>query len=49
MTADELRATCARAREIGLLDPDALRAARAQIEWPASLKMLDEVNAEFCG
>ena len=31
MTADELRATFARAREIGLLDPEALRAARGRV------------------
>lgn len=48
-TADELRAMFARAREIGLLDADALRAARARIEWRPSLAMLDEVIAEFCG
>ena len=49
MTADALRACFVRAREIGLLDPDALRAARARVEWRPSLKMLDEVIAEFCG
>jgi hypothetical protein len=48
MTADELRACFARAREIGLLDPEALRAARAWVEWRPSLQMLDEVIAEFC-
>src|SRR4051812_15348115 len=31
MTADELRRCLARARDIGLLDPDALRAARARV------------------
>ena len=49
MSADELRATFARAREIGLLDPAALRAARARVEWRPSLAMLDEVIEEFCG
>ena len=49
MTADELRATFARAREIGLLDPEALRAARERVEWRPSLEMLDEVIEEFCG
>jgi hypothetical protein len=49
MTADELRATFARAREIGLLDPEALRASRARVEWRPSLAMLDEVIDEFCG
>jgi hypothetical protein len=49
MTAADLRATFARARQIGLLDPEALRAARARVEWRPSLAMLDEVIAEFCG
>ena len=49
MTADELRAAFARAREIGLLDPEALRAARARVEWRPSLAMLDQVIDEFCG
>jgi hypothetical protein len=48
MTADELRACFARARKIGLLDPEALRAARARVEWRPSLAMLDEVIAEYC-
>jgi hypothetical protein len=49
MSATELRATFARAREIGLLDPEALHAARARVEWRPSLAMLDEVIEEFCG
>jgi hypothetical protein len=49
VTADELRAMFSRAREIGLLDPEALRASRARVEWRPSLEMLDEVIAEFCG
>jgi hypothetical protein len=48
MDADELRATFARARDIGLLDVDALRAARARVEWRLSLPLLDMVIAEFC-
>jgi hypothetical protein len=48
MTAAELRATFARAHAIGLLDPEALRAARARVEWRPSLAMLDEVIDEFC-
>jgi hypothetical protein len=48
MTADELRAAFARARDIGLLDPEALRAARARVEWRPSLAMLDEIIEEFC-
>ena len=39
----------ARARELGLRDPDAMRAARARVEWRPSLEMLDEVIDEFCG
>ena len=48
-TIDELRALFARARELGLLDPEALRAARARVEWRPSLAMLDQVIEEFCG
>ena len=48
MTADELRAAFARAHALGLLDAEALRAARARVEWRPSLAMLDEVIAEFC-
>jgi hypothetical protein len=48
MTRDELRAAFARADELGLLDPEALRAARARVEWRPSLAMLDDVIAEFC-
>jgi hypothetical protein len=49
MTAAEVRAAFARAQEIGVLDPQALRAARARVEWRPSLAMLDEVIDEFCG
>ena len=49
MTAAELRAAFGRACEMGLLDPAALRASRARVEWRPSLAMLDEVIAEFCG
>jgi hypothetical protein len=48
MTATELRAAFARAQEIGLLDPEAIHAARARVEWRPSLAMLDEVIDEFC-
>jgi hypothetical protein len=48
MTVTELRAAFARAQEIGLLDPEALRAARARVEWRPSLAMLDEVIQAFC-
>jgi hypothetical protein len=49
MTAAELRAAFSRAQEIGRLDADALRAARARVEWRPSLAMLDKVIDEFCG
>ena len=49
MSAGELRATFVRARELGLLDPEALRASRARVEWRPSLAMVDEVIEEFCG
>jgi hypothetical protein len=48
MDLEELRATFARARDIGLLDPDAVRAARGRVEWRLSLPLLDMVIAEFC-
>jgi hypothetical protein len=48
-TIDELRDMFTRARELGLLDPDALRAARERVEWRPSLAMLDQVIEEFCG
>jgi hypothetical protein len=48
MTAAELRVAFARARQLGLLDRNALRAARARVEWRPSLAMLDEVIDEFC-
>ena len=44
----ELRETFVRARALGLLDPDALRASRARVEWRPSLVLFDEVAAEFC-
>lgn len=46
---DELRALFARARDLGMLDPEALAAARGRVEWRPSLEMLDEVIDEFCG
>ena len=49
MDRDELRELFAAARAKGLLDPEALRAARARVEWRPSLAMLDEIIAEFCG
>ncbi len=46
-TRGELRAIFLRAREIGLLDLEAIRASRSRVEWRPSLGMLDEVIAEF--
>jgi hypothetical protein len=46
--AAQLRSLFSAARHNGLLDPDALRASRARVEWRPSLAMLDEVIAEFC-
>jgi hypothetical protein len=48
MDIGELRSLFANAREKGLLDPDALHASRARVEWRPSLAMLDEVIDEFC-
>ena len=47
MNKEELRATFETARRRGLLDIEAVRAARAGVEWRPSLPMLDEVIAEF--
>ena len=46
---DELRAIFARAREMGLLDIEAVKASAARVEWRPSLAMLYEVIAEFGG
>jgi hypothetical protein len=47
MDRAELRATFARARELGLLDMDALEASYARVEWRPSLRMVREVMDEF--
>ncbi len=49
MSRAELRATFARARDLGMLDLDAVNASAARVEWRPSLKMLHEVIAEFGG
>ena len=46
-TKDELRAMFARAREMGLLDADAVQASADRAEWRPSLAMLYEVIEEF--
>lgn len=45
---DELREAFRRADELGLLDSEAVRAARARVEWRPSLAVLDEVIEEHC-
>ncbi len=47
MSREELRATFARARELGLLDIEAVAASAARVEWRPSLPMLYAVMAEF--
>jgi hypothetical protein len=47
MSREELHATFARARELGLLDIDAVAASAARVEWRPSLAMLYAVMAEF--
>ena len=47
LSIDELRATFRRARELGLLDIEAVRASAARVEWRPSLEMLDQVIDEF--
>ncbi len=49
MDRDELRATFARAREIGLLDMRSVEASYKRVEWRPSLRMLREVMDEFGG
>jgi hypothetical protein len=44
---DELRACFRRARDLGLLDPEALRASRARVEWRPSLPLVDRLIEEF--
>jgi hypothetical protein len=46
-TVNGLRAMFLRARQLGILDMDAVHASRARVEWRPSLAMLDEVIAEF--
>ena len=49
MDVDELRACFVRAGVLGLLDIDALRAARDRVEWRPSLPVVDALIAEFAG
>jgi hypothetical protein len=47
MEAAELRGCFERARELGLLDLEALAASRSRVEWRPSLAMLDEIITEY--
>lgn len=47
LSREELRATFVRAREIGLLDIQAVEASARRVEWRLSLPMLWEVIDEF--
>lgn len=47
MGYEELRAVWERARRRGQLDLDAVRAARARVEWRPSLELVDRLIAEF--
>ena len=47
LSLEQLRAAFRSARELGLLDLDALAASRARSEWRPSLAMLDRVIDEF--
>jgi hypothetical protein len=44
---DELRAMIREGLRRGILDMEAVHAARARVEWRPSLALLDEVIAEF--
>lgn len=46
---EELREIWCRAREMGLLDADALAASRGRVEWRPSLALVDRLIAEFTG
>lgn len=47
ITRDELRLAFAQARERGILDMQAVKAAYLRVEWRPSLAMLHEVMEEF--
>ena len=46
-SVDELRGCFRRARALGLLDPEALRASRSRVEWRPSLAVVDALIEEF--
>ena len=47
MDAEELRAAFVFFRDRGLLDPQALTAARGRVEWRPTLALFDEVRGGF--
>jgi hypothetical protein len=47
MDEDDLRECFANARDRGLLDPHAVRASRARVEWRPSLALVDRLIDEF--
>ena len=47
MTLDELRELFTNAREMGLLDLEAVRASVGRVEWRPSLAMVHKVIEEF--
>ncbi len=47
MDKDELRACFQRARELGMLDLDAVEASFGRVEWRPSLAMVRDVIDEF--
>ncbi len=47
MGEHELRRCFANARERGQLDPEALRASRARVDWRPSLPVVDKLIEEF--
>ena len=49
MSEAELRGCFARAKAMGILDPEALRASRARVEWRPSLPLVDRLIDEFTG
>lgn len=44
---EELRDIWQRARQLGMIDPDALAASRARVEWRPSLPLVDRLIREF--
>ena len=49
MSVEELRAAFEEARQLGLLDVEAVEESAARVEWRPSLVLLNEVISEFSG